>query len=465
MSRSAACLNKPDTRCNRLGSRPAFGGVVLICALCVMAQAQEANTPPEFQLDVSQRLEWSDNAFFGFTPTDELQARTDLDFTWHRATGVDLFELGLGGALIYSTADVRPTGFQDPFFDLTLRRDVRHARAGVTYSYSEDQLDGLTVTDPLVEDNFIVVDGGSRISERFAIDGAVGVGGPLGAEFSLSRASQEFSGTTDADLRDQETDSFFGQVNLQINPVIEGRLFLRYTDRDEQGAAAIDRETRIFGTGLTYAITESLTADFTISHDRIEQTSVTNPVVDGLSYALNLVQERPNGAVVLDLSSRVTENDRRDLVQLRRTLDLKRGSLAFSGGLSRTAGFSTRVLFGLDYVAELPRGRFSVSLSQTPATGSNNEERINTNFEMGYTQDLDSVSRISANLGLRQTNELGAFAVDEERLDIGLTYRRDLAQDWDLIGSYSYIRASDDANPDRTQNKIFVGIEKTFAWQ
>ena len=121
-------------------------------------------------------------------------------------------------------------------------------------------------------------------------------------------------------------------------------------------------------------------------------------------------------------------------------------------------------LYGLNYVHALPRGVFSASLQQSVSTTSDNIAVINTGLALGYVQNLDAISSLSANFGVNGSNLIGSTGSDTQRVDMSVTYRRELTSDWGLVGGIGHTLAKSDGTPDRRSNRIFIGLQRGFVW-
>ena len=70
-----------------------------------------------------------------------------------------------------------------------------------------------------------------------------------------------------------------------------------------------------------------------------------------------------------------------------------------------------------------------------------------------------------AGLSLRNINVLSATGNDTTRVDLNLTYRRNVSRDWALVGGYRYSILASDVNEDVESNTVFLGLSRTFAWR
>ena len=105
-----------------------------------------------------------------------------------------------------------------------------------------------------------------------------------------------------------------------------------------------------------------------------------------------------------------------------------------------------------------------MSLNQSVTSDALANEQIDTSLSLGVTQEVTDLSSLSLDASLRDSNELGALGIDSRRVDISLTYRRELERDWDMVGGYRYSHSTQDGTVDRDSNTIFIGLERSLVW-
>lgn len=463
---SAACSNNSSYSAPRRPARPFLGGLLAICALGVLpplALAQDGAFVA--RLDIEQRFEYSDNPDLATTKDRTALARTDLGFSLQRRTAIDTFLFDIGGQIEFGDDDPGESTIENPFFSLAFDRDVGRATFDLNLRFRETDVSSLvTETDEILGVDFATLDTGKREDSNFSIGAEIGIDAPVGASLRVARDRLRYSGTTDPTLRDQDTDTLEGTIFFRFDPRITGRLFTTLADLDVDGVGGVDRETTIFGSGVEIDLSPVLTLDLGISQDKIELNGTTNRVEEGLSVTADLSREMANGTLGLALASEVGENGRRDSVSVSRSMELPRGALSYRLGLTQTNGLGTNPLYGIDWSQELPRGSFVVSLTQSVTTDSSANEQISSSLSVAYTQELTELSSFSARAALRRSDELRAGGIDSERIDLSLTYRRELERDWGLVSGFSHIRATQDSTADRSSNTVFIGLEKSLTW-
>lgn len=444
----------------RVGLRLCVLGA-LTCAP-VTAQAQSDAGARLTQLRIDQGLDYSDNPDFVVNGDAAVRARTTFNLLHERRTGIDSLSFNFGGVLEVDDDGLVQDGPQDPFAVVRFERDVRHSRLGVFFSHRESEVEN-TEFDP--ETELVVFGTGTRRATRLSVDGAIGVEAPLGATFRISRDDIEFSDDAVVDQPGQRVDSVAGNLIFRLSPTAELRAFTTLRETDIDDAGSVDRRTVSIGSAVDVAISQNLTGSLSLSYDRVKLSGGQDRTEEGFGIAGSLALERPTGSIGLSLSSRVEENGRRSQLNLSRGLDYKRGRLGFSLGATTTDTGGINPLYGLDWSHELPRATLSASFSQRYTTGANAADQIDTTLRSSYTQEINALSAITFQANLNAREQFGTAGSTAERVNLSLSYRRQLGRDLFLRGGVSHRRTSEGATSDRRANTIFLRLEKTFDWR
>jgi len=457
--RNGVCSNNRHSRRQnnkRDKTRRWIGAFSVICGLGVVAQAQEALPPGMLAtLDVTQRLEYSDNPDLNENGQSDLFGRTILSFGLDSITPLQNFALDLGTEIEEGRNDQSSVDFTNSFFQLGYDREVRTARFNSGVSFRETDVSSSFLSDDFETDgNVINQDSGTRQSLGLQLGGDLGIDAPIGAGFDLDYRGLRYNDTNDPDLTDSDRLDLSGEIRFRIDPRILARLTTIYEDFDAQGNGT-NRETIGFGSGVTLDISPVLRGDFDIRYDRIERSGDEIGTNEGLSVSAGLTQALSNGTLGATLSSEVSSNDdgRRSFFTVDRALDLSRRSdLAYSLGATRSDSNAFNPLVNVNYAYELPTSQVSFGLSQRVNTDSDNQEQINT------------LSSLSADLSLLDRNELGPDAEDAQRIDLSLSYRYAVTRDWGIVSGFTHRRASSDGDADRISNTVFLGLQRNFNW-
>ncbi|WP_299971131.1 hypothetical protein [uncultured Roseobacter sp.] len=466
---NGACSNKrPGHRRRLTRAHRGTGALLILCTVGVVVRAQETGPPGlAAGFDVTQRLEYSDNPDLRADGDPDFFGRTVLDFTLDSVRTVDRLTFNLGTDIEEGREDQSSLDPTNARVGLNYDRDTRNARIGVDFRYRESDTGTSSIDDDFDQDGDVInQDSGTRENYTFGLEGAVGREAPIGASFNWTYNELTFSGTNNPNLTDQSTNSFSGQVDFRITPRVTANLTGRYIDFDT-GGNGVDRETTGLGAGVVLDISPVLTADLSLGYDRIERSGTQSGTDEGLNVDVGLLRTLQNGSLGLNFASDVSSNDdgRRSSLNVSRELELPRGFLALTVGVTGAGVVGTDPLVDVDYRYELPRAVLSFGLSQSVVTDTDNDEDINTTLRANYDQEINSVSSIGLGLSFFNRNELQEDGNDGQRLDIDLTYRHDLTRDWGLVGGFSHSLSTQDNAEDRRSNTVFVGLQRSFDWR
>lgn len=469
--RSDGCSNKTHSRRQNSTTGRArrwVGAFTVMGSLGVVAQAQESLPPGMVAtLDVTQRLEYSDNPDLEADGTSDFFGRTILAFGLDSATPLSRFSLDAGTDIEEGRNDRSSVDLTNSFVQLGYGRAVRSASFDASLNYRESDVSSSFLSDDFdLDGNILEQDSGTRQSFGLQLGGVLGIDAPIGASFDLSYRGLRYNDTDDPDLNDQDTLDLSAAVLFRLDPRITAELTAKYIDFDTQGDGT-DRETTGFGTGLLVDITPVLRGDFAVSYDRIERSGNETGTSEGLSVSAGLTRELTNGTLGATLSSDVSSNDdgRRSFFTVDRAMDLsRRARLSYSLGGTRSENSAFEPLINIDYAYALPTSEVSFGLSQRVNTDSDNREQVSTTLNAGYQHQINSLSSLSADLSIFDRNELGVNANDAQRIDISLSYRYAVTRDWGIVSGYTHRRSLSDTAEDRVSNTVFLGLQRNFSW-
>ena len=466
--RSDVCSsNRRANRQKKSYARQGAGALAILCTLGAVVRAQDV--PPGFvaRFDVTQRFEYSDNPDFDEDGSSDFFGRTILGFGLESVTKVQRFALDLGTDIEEGREDQSSVDVTNSFANLSYDRNTRNALIGLDLSYRESDTDSDFFDDDFdLDGNVINQDSGTRETYRYGLEWAVGREAPIGASVNLNYSEINYSDTTDPDRTDQSDTDIRGQVDFRITPLITTNLTGRYSDFDAQGNGT-NRETTGFGAGVVLDISRIYSADVSLSYDRIERTGDETGTDEGISIDTGLTRAMPNGSIGLRFRSDLETNDngRRSFLSVEREMELPRGALSYSIGLTGAGDIiGTDPLLSLDYTESLRTGSLSIGLAQNVNTDNDNNEEINTTFSVGYDQPINRLSGFGVNFAFRDRNELGDTPNDGQRIDLSLSYRHDLTRDWGLVSGISHASSTEDNDDDRRRTTIFVGVQRSFNW-
>ncbi|WP_282154072.1 hypothetical protein [Ruegeria atlantica] len=448
--------------------------LVLFCCAGVVVRAQTApvteNAPPGLlaTFEVSQRLEYSDNPDLDVDGNSDFYGRTVLGFGLESVTDIQTFTLDLGTDIEEFREDNPNTfDFTNTFALLSYNRTTRDAFFDADARYREVDTDTtLSDRDFDQDGNIINQDDGTRVSYGFTLGAAVGEEGPLGANFDWDYNEIRFRDTTDPGLNDNTLNDVSGQIDFRINPRITLALTGGYSDFTTEAENGTNRETKSLGLATALEVNPVLTVDVGLSYDRIKRTGATNRDDDGISGEVELTRTMPNGTIGLRYASEVFANadGRRSFLSFSRDMDLPRGALAFSLGVTGTDAIGSDPLIEVDYQYDLPAAQLSFGLSQRVVVDEDDNENINTSLRAAYDQEINNLSSFGFSVDFFNRNELGDDSNDSQRLDVGFTYRHDLTRDWGLESGITHTLLTEEDDPDRSRTTLFVGLERSFTF-
>ncbi len=474
-SRNGVCSNnRPAQKKKSFTVQRGAVAVTLICCAGVVVHAQgvpSAEESPSGLLatfDVSQRLEYSDNPDLDVDGTSDFYGRTVLDFGLESVTNIQRFSLNLGTDIEEFRED-NPNSFDftNTFATLSYDRTTRNAFFGADARYRESDTDSTFSDEDFDQDSSIInQDSGTRVSYGFALGGAVGEEGPLGASFDWDYNEIRFRDTDDPGLSDSTQNDISGQVDFRINPRITLGLTAGYNNFTTEAVDGTNRKTRRLGLATELELSSVLTVDAELSHDRIERTGGTERDDDGISGEIEFTRALPNGTIGLRYASEVFANvdGRRSFLSVSRDMDLPRGALAVSLGVTGTDAVGSDPLVEIDYIYELPAAQLSFGLSQRVVVDEDDNEDINTSLRAAYDQEINSLSSFGISVDFFDRNELGDGNNDGQRLDVELVYRHDLTRDWALESGIAHTFETEDNEENRSRTTLFVGLERSFSF-
>ena len=399
---------------------------------------------------------------------DGTSAVTTLDFNLTSQTNTQTLGLSLNTALplyLDGGPDDDNFEFEDPDARLNYSIESKNALLGVNAIYRRTDVgDGIFFDEDLNQD--VVTGGGTRTLFSFAPSLIVGRDGPVTSEFGYRYVSDTFSET--ADSSDSNTNAANARISFRISPVLDTFVFARYSEEEREGTTQTDRITSAYGVGASYALNPVTNIRASFSFDDDETVDQAGNVVssnDGLGFEFDLQRARPNGTYRLSLSREETINGTRYNTSLGRNIELPRGILDASLGLSKNDGESVEPLFNISLsraVSETSQLNFRFSQSASINDADNNV--IRTRASVDYTYQINTLSNLSAGLQFADDNETGAGAIDERTLSVNLNYNYALGQEWDMVSGVSFRNEKSTGSLDSRTSTVFVGLQKRFDW-
>lgn len=466
-SRKGVCSNKEQT--NRQQVFTVQRGLLALAALCsvgVVVRAQDLPPGLIARLDITQRLEYSDNPDLDENGSSDFSGRTVLNFGLESVTTLERFTFNIGTDIEEfaqdNDDDLDPT---NTFVTLGYTRENRNALLGIDLRYRESDVDSSFFNEDFDQNsNIITQDDGKRVSYGYGLRWAIGREAPIGASLNWTYNQIEFVDTSDTDLDDSTLNDLSGQVDFRITPTVTASLTGKYIDFDTDDG--VDRETNGLGIATSLEVSPIVTANVGLSYDRIERSGDETGTDEGVSGNFGVQRVMPSGALGLSYVSSVSSNDdgRRSTLTVSRDWELPQGALSLSLGVTGADTIGSDPLIQANYRHNLRSAQINFGLSQSVVTDDDNNEDINTSLQASYDQQINSLSSLGLSMSFFNREELDTTGNDSQRINLGLNYRYNLTRDWGLVSGISHTLVTEDGSADRDRTTVFLGLERSFNW-
>ncbi len=413
--------------------------------------------------DISQRLEYVEEDGFTVGSDEGLRSVTGLGFALSSETRGQRLTFSGSTNVAQNLTNGGGVEFEDTLVALDYARSSRNSELTFGLTYRRDEVDDLAFDTDLLLDDDITSGDGQR--EVFGATTGLTLGreGPITTTLTHAYEKSVYSDTIDPSLNDSDTQSVTGRLSFQVSPVLTTDIFASWRDVDEDGPTALDRTFRRAGIGAVYDISPATTLRGELFYEDESSESATVTEANGLGYALSLTNDRPNGEIRVSFEEEQTINGTRREALIGRSYELRRGTLSFAVGATRTEGFSTQSLANVAFDFQIdPLSTIRMELDQTAAVNDDDSEVVNTRFDMSYTRSISSLSDISASIALVDENVIGDALGDEQSVRFDLTHRYELTRDWDLVSGFEYSSVDEDTSERRDRSTVFLGIERSF---
>ena len=392
-----------------------------------------------------------------------LVSTTNLSFGLRSETRVQQFRLEseAGVRFFDIRGERRQIQFSDPEVSASYRRDGARAGLELRARYAREDLRFLRTLDDLVEtvpvldpDGFPVFDDtGAPVLEDVVVlpedaDDLIGRGtralidlsaridfgrdGPVATTFTADHRALRYSGgATDADTK---RTSFGVESRLRLSPVTTGQLRFSFSRFEAEDAVRLQRDRIGLRLGLQHEFSKNLEVNVGIGPSRVvtrNRADGTREVRSGIDGDLSATYSLRNGTIGVRLNSVTDEDGSRRSISLDRSLELPRGSLSGSIGLTRVADGERLTTARLDYRHVLPRGSFTVQFNRGFGVDARDETQSFTGLTAGYEHTINRVSSLGLNARYLSRDE-------GDEASLVATYRHALTPDWNLNLGYRY---------------------------
>ena len=413
-------------------------------------------------LDVAQSLAYREEEGFSTGDVSEFRSLTTLGFGINSETRNQSLAFGVSSGL---AVDEDETTLEDTQATLDYELDNRDTLLTFGARYRRDRVDDLVFETALVDDE-VATGVGVREVTTITTELTLGSESRVGGVFEYNFEESVFSDVLDVSLRDSTQQNASARVSFDLTRVATIDVFAAWSEVDEQGSGSTDRETSRVGVGLEYQISPITRVTGEIAYSEEESRGDIVDQTDGLNYVASLVRTRPNGSVNLSYTQADTFNGARRQLTAGQELTLRRGSLNYALGATRTDGFDAQLLVNLTYNYELDRNSATnVSLSQIGTINDDNEEVVNSRLELSYRRALNRVSGINSALSVVDENVLDDAAPDQRSIRFNVNYDYEVGKDWLLTSGFEISSVRVDGDDDRNRNSIYVGLSRSYTYR
>jgi opacity protein-like surface antigen len=390
--------------------------------------------------------------------------QTNLGFDLSSETRIANLGLRAGVGLEQQFDDGFNTDVTDPSLRLSYGTQSRQSAFELGMVYNRSDVDTLVELDEELP-GILVLDEGTRENVRVSLGYTFGRDARFGGTLGTNYNSLAYSDTTDPDLLGSDRVQANLGLRFEITPRIAATMGYDFSDTDRANAGQDERSTR-FRLGADLTVSETLSAGLSVG---LREVTTTNSGVttqdDRFTYALDLRQNRPNGALTLNLNSDLSESGRRTNLRFGTSYETRRGGeFSARAGLSQGDNGDINPLYEVSYSDALPRSTYSISLNQSFSANDLGQEALNSRLRLRYDYSLTATTRLQSSISYQVTDILG-LDTDTSRFDVRLGLSRDLSETWAVSSRYTYSVQSEDGQPDDTDNRIFLGLETNFGWR
>jgi hypothetical protein len=456
------------TKAGTHSSRHLYAGagiLALSLSLSAPSFAQDAfDDAPLLFIDVGTALRFEDNLITEdeFSLDTSLSAGFFVANTNRRAS----FEAGL----VLQTLEGEQL-ITDPFVTASYAIFNRETELSFDFDYRRIDLDDDVLDDDFDADD-LIDEGGTRERLEAQLGLVTGRFAPFGTSTQLRYRLTTFSPEADED--DERLYSLNSTLFFRFNPqvTLRGTAFLSRTDDED----VLNTEQTVvrYGVGADLSIDRVWTATLDLSFTE-RQTEINGALpgsriveeVDGLGASAVVTRDMRNGTYTFSASRVVDDTGFQDTYRVRRALALSNGgTLDASVGLTNFEGADPILIYSLAYSNEILRGlQFTTRLDRSGAVSDDDENITRTQLQAGLTRDLTARSSLSFDTTLLQVEDFSLGGTDTARVNLALSYRHALTEDWNLAARVSRQITYDDGDREDQVDILSLGIERRFSFR
>lgn len=438
-------------------------------------QTAAAPPGPFLTLDFSTGLRLED---------DGLVNRNTVGTTLTARTREQFLELGTSVSV-----DLDLDGVEQDFLpevNVAYVRDTGVLLLSLSAAYAvEDVTGSIPGPDFFFDETDVISDDGTRETTQVALGFELGRRDPIGLEFNGTFQARDFNDTADPDLSDTQNTALNAALRFDLSRRLTFRLTAESLDVVDDGLLEGDERETGVGGRITWRATPRTTVDFALS--RNERETIQNETVDVISPITGLfvesvptgereiatqeglvgdfsIQHRlPNGTVGLNASRDLSVNGDIDRVSLSRRLTLANGAnLVLQVGAASFEESDTVPTFDLRYSRVLKRGQIEASLQRGVAVDNDNQNVARTRATVDHILPVSPGANLTTTIGLGSIDIVDGFEDDQLSGDLGVTYSRQLGDEWNMNLGYqgSFVRDGNETSD--TDNTVFVTLQRSF---
>lgn len=282
---------------------------------------------------------------------------------------------------------------------------------------------------------------------------------PVRFSFDVGRTEIGYRDTVSTDFYGSVSRSLTGAAIFDFTSMTSASAQFSYSDYVADNLLATQRQSRSIVFGLSQRIDAITSATLTVGETSLETgLGGVSVVSDGPSLSAGLVRERQTGEVGLEFSRDLTATGQRQSLELSAKREAQ--SNALSGSFGVTKGAAQRDWIGaLTYGAELPRQDVSLSLSRQVTVDDDNQDVLSTSLVGRLQHEFTQADHLNLSVGFSSFEET---ASQTDRLDMTVSYDREMAQDVHVTAGLSYRFAAVTGEADGESQAVFLRISKEF---
>ena len=400
-----------------------------------------------------------------------------LSFGLTSITGTQEFRLTGSGVLRYAEIPGRTvSGFEDPRVQFNYKIENSNSRLTADARYrraDREFLDPFQVEqeEQILDGTGLFAGGGTLTTRNASVTYETGLNAPLGFRITGSHAEKQYEDLSilNSRLFDTETDIIDATVSAKLSPVTVMRFNAGLRQYRADDSVQTERETIDYSIGITQDLDQVWVLDASLGRTEVETIDTAGTrTTKGTNSSLRLTRTLSNGSLFASYDTTVNQNGTRKALRFGRDLQLPRGNLSASLGVTETPAGNTGSNAAITYSEALASSNLSVSLRRDVSTNNNSEEIIDTRLILGYAYQIDSISSLnfSVNYGRSESADDLSTVPTVERTTLTASYSRALTQDWDLTGGVTLRRRSDTSlSGDAESNSVFVTLDRTFSFR